>query len=63
MAFGIGQEPHKWLPTVDALAAKWKTDAEAYAIMPLYAVQILKDKGMDMKEIYRDHQLVVVIKP
>ena len=63
MAFGIGQEPHKWMPTVDALAAKWKTDAEAYAIMPLYAVQILKDKGMDMKEIYRDHQLVVVIKP
>lgn len=63
MAFGIGQEPHKWLPNVDALAAKWTTDAEAYAIMPLYALQILKDKGMDMKEIYRDHQLVVVVKP
>lgn len=63
MAFGIGQEPHKWLPNVDALAARWKTDAEAYAIMPLFAVQILQEKGMEMSEIYRDHQLVVVVKP
>lgn len=63
MAFGIGQEPHKWLPDVDALAAKWETDAEAYAIMPLFAEKILRDKGMEMKEIYRDHQVVVVVKP
>jgi len=63
MAFGIGQEPHKWLPNADALAVRWKTDAEAYAIMPLFAVQILKEKGMEMREIYRDHQLVVVVKP
>ncbi|PIV48037.1 MAG: phospholipid carrier-dependent glycosyltransferase [Gallionellaceae bacterium CG02_land_8_20_14_3_00_60_115] len=63
MAFGIGQEPHKWLATVDALAAKWKTDTGAYAIMPLFAEKILRDKGMEMKEIYRDHQVVVVVKP
>jgi len=63
MAFGIGQEPYKWLPTADALAAKWKTDAGAYAIMPLFAEKILRDKGMEMQEIYRDHQVVVVVKP
>ena len=63
MAFGIGREPHKWLPTADALTAKWKTDAEAYAIMPLFAEKILRDKGVEMKEIYRDHQVLVVVKP
>ncbi len=63
MAFGIGREPHKWLPTVDDLAARWHTDAEAYAIVPISRFADLQNKGMDMKEIYRDHQLVVVIKP
>ncbi|MDP4028376.1 MAG: glycosyltransferase family 39 protein [Gallionella sp.] len=63
MAFGIGQEPHKWLPNVDVLAERWKTDAEAYAIVPVTQFHVLQGKGMDMKEIYRDHQLVVVIKP
>ncbi|GAB1235436.1 glycosyltransferase family 39 protein [Ferrigenium sp. UT5] len=63
MAFGIGQEPHKWLPTVDDLVARWKTDAEAYAILPLTLFPVLQSKGMAMKEIFRDHQLVVVVKP
>jgi len=31
--------------------------------MPLFAEKILRDKGMEMKEIYRDHQVVVVVKP
>ncbi|MFA5371865.1 MAG: hypothetical protein WC298_07840 [Sideroxydans sp.] len=45
------------------MAARWETDAEAYAIVPVAQFHILQSKGMDMKEIYRDHQLVVVIKP
>ncbi|GAB5606196.1 glycosyltransferase family 39 protein [Sideroxyarcus sp. TK5] len=62
MAFGIGQEPHKWIPDLATFAQRWLDDREAYAIMPLGVLPELERKGLPMKEIYRDHQLVVVIK-
>jgi 4-amino-4-deoxy-L-arabinose transferase-like glycosyltransferase len=63
MAFGIGQEPHKWIPDIATFAQRWTSDKEAYAIMPLRVLPELEKKGLHMKEIFRDHQLVVVIKP
>ncbi|MEW5903261.1 MAG: glycosyltransferase family 39 protein [Pseudomonadota bacterium] len=63
MAFGIEQEPHKWVPTVDAMAQRWAQDPEAYAIYPLWAEAELRLKIQPMQEIYRDHQVVVVKKP
>mgnify|MGYP001090516272 CR=1 FL=1 len=63
MAFGIGQEPQKWLPDVDAFAQRWVEDSEALAIMPLSTLPELQKKGVAMTEIFRDHQIVVVKKP
>lgn len=63
MAFGIQQEPHKWIPDVETFVQRWKNDKDAYAIMPLRVFPELEQKGLAMKELYRDHQLVVVSKP
>ena len=63
MAFGIKQEPHKWLPDVKAFARRWADEREALAIMPLATHAELQEKGLTMTEIFRDHQIVVVRKP
>lgn len=63
MDFGIKMEPERWIPTVDLLAQRWSTQTEAYAIVPAQIFNILQQRGMAMKEIYRDEQYVVVSKP
>ena len=63
MDFGIKMEPERWVPSVDQLAKRWSTQAEAYAIVPTQLFYILQQQGMAMKEIYRDTQYVVVSKP
>ncbi|MBI5438295.1 MAG: glycosyltransferase family 39 protein [Nitrosomonadales bacterium] len=37
MAFGIQQEPHRWIPTIEEFAKVWAEQREALAIMPVYA--------------------------
>lgn len=63
MDFGIKMEPERWIPTVELLAKRWGTQAEAYAIVQTQMLNILQQQGMAMKEIYRDEQYVVVSKP
>jgi len=63
MDFGIKMEPERWIPTVELLAQRWSTQAEAYAIVPTQSFNNLQQQGMAMKEIYRDEQYVVVSKP
>ena len=63
MDFGIKMEPERWVPTVDQLAKRWNTQAEAYAIVPTPMLHNLQQQGMAMKEIFRDEQYVVVSKP
>jgi 4-amino-4-deoxy-L-arabinose transferase-like glycosyltransferase len=63
MDFGIKMEPERWIPTVDVLAKRWSTQAEAYAIVRPQMLSILQQQGMAMKEIYRDEEYVVVTKP
>ena len=63
MDFGIKMEPERWIPSVELLAKRWSTQADAYAIVPTPLLYILQQQGMAMKEIYRDEQYVVVSKP
>ncbi|MFZ2163799.1 MAG: glycosyltransferase family 39 protein [Sideroxyarcus sp.] len=63
MEFGIKMEPDRWIPTVEMLAQRWSTQAEAYAIVQTPVLPVLQQQGMAMKEIYRDEQYVVVSKP
>ncbi len=62
MDFGIKMEPERWIATVDILAKRWRTQAEAYAIVQTHILPLLEQQGMKMKEIYRDEQYVVVSK-
>ncbi|PWB46651.1 MAG: phospholipid carrier-dependent glycosyltransferase [Nitrosomonadales bacterium] len=63
MAFGIGQEPHKWIADIPAFERKWRTETYALAIMLPETYQQLKNNGLPMKEIARDTKRVVVATP
>jgi len=63
LAFGIDQQPERWLPDLPHFAEAWKKDKEAMAIIPVEFYKQVQDFKLDMKEIYRDHQYIVVTKP
>lgn len=63
MAFGIQQEPQRWIPTVEEFAKVWAVQPEALAIMPVYAYAQLQQLGLAMKVIFEDTQHIVVRKP
>ena len=63
MAFGIKQEPQRWIPTVEEFAKVWAAQREALAIMPVYAYPQLQKQELAMKIIFEDAQHIVVKKP
>jgi len=63
LEFGIKQEPERWVPTLAQFGEAWNKDREAMAIMPLDVVPAVQGLHIPMKEIYRDHQYLVVTKP
>ena len=63
MAFGIMQEPHRWVPDLADFAKVWQAQPEALAIMKLDVYPLLKQQEMAMKIIYEDSLYVVVSKP
>jgi len=63
MAFGIQQEPDKWLPDYAAFEAAWRKAPYALAIMAPDTFNGLQTKGLPMREIARDTRRVVVVTP
>ena len=63
MAFGIMQEPQRWIPDYASFAKVWQAQPAALAIMPAPTYQQLKQMDFAMKIIYEDPQYVVVSKP
>lgn len=63
MAYGIQQEPQRWIPTIEEFARVWATQRETLAIMPVYAYAQLQQLGVEMKIIFEDTQHIVVRKP
>ncbi len=63
MAFGITQEPQRWIPDIDGFIKVWKEQPAAYAIMPVDYYPILKDAGLEMRTLYADTLNIVVSKP
>lgn len=63
MAFGIMQEPHRWVPDIGSFVKVWEAQPEALAIMPLYMYPQLQQLGFAMKIIYEDTVHIVVSKP
>ena len=63
MAFGIMQEPQRWIPDIASFAKVWQAQPAALAIMQLGIYPQLVKQGLAMKIIYEDSQHIVVSKP
>jgi hypothetical protein len=63
LEFGIGQEPAKWIPDLDAFASQWRSETQAVAVMPPQTYDDLQRQGLPMIVIGRDPQHVAVKKP
>jgi len=62
MAFGIMQEPQRWIPDIASFAKVWQAQPSALAIMPVDIYTQLKKLDFAMKIIYEDPQYIVVSK-
>lgn len=62
MGFGLGQEPQRWISTVEEFAPVWAAQTEAYAIVPVHAYPQLQKLGLTMQIIFEDSQNIVVKK-
>lgn len=63
MAFGIEQEPDKWIPTVAEFKQRWLADKDAFAMVSINNFNTLKGEGFPMEEISRDQRNVYIRKP
>ena len=63
MAFGIMQEPQRWIPDIASFAKAWQAQPAALAIMQVEMYPQLEKQGLVMKIIYKDSQHIVVGKP
>ena len=63
MAFGIKQEPDKWLPDFATFESIWRNAPYAMAIMEPGLYSEFQAKGLPMREIARDTRRVVVVTP
>ena len=60
LAFGVEQEPQKWLPTLAAFSAAWTTGPPALALMSRDSYQQLKEPGLPMFDLTGDEKRLVV---
>lgn len=63
MAFGIAQEPHKWLPDIESFKQAWMQQSYALAIMPHATYQQLTSQGLPMRVIARSVDKTAVTTP
>jgi|CXWL01.1.fsa_nt_gi 4-amino-4-deoxy-L-arabinose transferase-like glycosyltransferase len=62
MGFGLGQEPQRWIPTVEEFAPVWAAQTEAYAIIRVHDYPRMQQLGLAMQIIFQDSQNIVVKK-
>lgn len=63
LAFGISEEPQKWVPTIADWEQRWKAERYALALMPVQRYDELAAQGFPMQVIARDTRRVIVEKP
>jgi hypothetical protein len=63
MAYGIKQEPQRYIPTLSEFTSVWQAQPQALAIMPTYAYPEIQQLGIPMQIIFEDTQHIVVKKP
>lgn len=60
LAFGVAQEPQKWLPTLAAFQSRWRDGTPAMALMSPETFQQLASDNLPMYLVARDARRVVV---
>lgn len=63
MGFGLDREPEKGIPTVEAFAARWRADRDAFALMQRGTYRQLADAGLPMRIVAEDPRRIIVRKP
>lgn len=63
MAFGLAQEPAKWVASLAEFQQRWHGAADAFAIMTPEDFLLLQREELPMLEIARDTRRVIVRKP
>jgi len=60
LAFGVSQEPERWLPSLAQFVDRWQHGPRALAIMAPVTFNELRAQGLPMTEVARDTRRVVV---
>ncbi|PXW27328.1 glycosyltransferase family 39 protein [Paraburkholderia caballeronis] len=60
LAFGISQEPQKWVPTIDEWKQRWVASHYALALLPAQRYEQLAADGLPMQVVARDARRVIV---
>ena len=61
LAFGVKQEPHKWLPTMAAFSERWRSGVPAMALMSPQTFASPEVAALPTTVIARDTRRVVVV--
>lgn len=61
--FGLKQEPHRWIPTLEAFEAVWRSQPMAFAIMEPHMFAELSGRNLPMTLLARDTRRVLVRTP
>jgi 4-amino-4-deoxy-L-arabinose transferase-like glycosyltransferase len=60
LALGLDAEPEKGIASIDEWIARWRDDAQAYALIPLPDAKALSARGVPMRALARDTRRVLV---
>ena len=63
MSFGIAQEPHKFIVSMDEFENRWRELPAAWALMSPQTWTEMQKKGLPMTDQFRDRRRVIVSKP
>ncbi len=63
LAFGIAQEPEKWVPSMAEFKQRWNAEPDAFAVMDPTSYAELAADGLPMTLVARDARRVFVRKP
>ena len=60
MAFGVQQEPHKWLPTIQKFKTVWLNETRAFALLTPTEYAQFQKENLPMSLIYQDDDRIIV---
>ncbi len=60
--FGLGQDPQRWIPDLQQFAARWRSAADALAVVRPESYAQLRRMGLPMRVIYTAPTLVAVVR-